>query len=66
MSSLQAGLAVAGGLILGGLIAYNTWTSRRHAPRQADPDSRPAPLAGGRAAPVREADRIEPGLDAPA
>ena len=29
MSSLQVGLAVAGGLILGGVIAYNTWNARR-------------------------------------
>ena len=38
MSSLQVGLAVAGGLILGGVIAYNTWNARRHEPRQAQPE----------------------------
>ena len=57
MSSLQVGLAVAGGLILGGVIAYNTWNARRHEPRQAQPDSQP-PLVGE--------PRIEPGMDAPA
>lgn len=50
MSSLQVGLAVAGGLILGGVIAYNTWNARRHQPRQAQPEA-PAP-----------AERVEPGL----
>ncbi|RRD58428.1 cell division protein FtsZ [Comamonadaceae bacterium OH2545_COT-014] len=63
MSSLQIGLAIAGGLVLGGVIAYNSWNARRNEPRQAQPDSRPAPLAGARAAPAGEADRIEPGLD---
>ncbi|MDO5289315.1 MAG: cell division protein ZipA C-terminal FtsZ-binding domain-containing protein [Pseudomonadota bacterium] len=45
MSSLQVGLAVAGGLVLAGVIAYNTWNARRHEPRQAQPDTQPAPLA---------------------
>jgi hypothetical protein len=53
MSSLQVGLAVAGGLILGGVIAYNAWNTRRHEPRQAQPDEQPA-------APLPE--RIEPGM----
>lgn len=35
MSTLQIGLAVAGGLVLAAVVAYNTWTSRRMAPRQA-------------------------------
>jgi hypothetical protein len=40
MSSLQVGLAIAGGLVLAGLVAHSTWTSRRHAPRRAavEPD----------------------------
>ncbi len=57
MSSLQVGLAVAGGLVLGGVIAYNTWNARRNEPRQAQPDSQPPPVAE---------QRIEPGIDAPA
>ena len=48
------GLAVAGGLILGGVIAYNTWNARRNEPRQAEPDV-PAPP---------RAERVEPALDA--
>ena len=51
MSALQVGLAVTGGLILGGVIAYNTWTSRRNTPRQALPEARP----------LSEDDRTEPG-----
>jgi hypothetical protein len=38
MSNLQLGLAVAGGLVLVGVVGYNTWTSRKNAPRQASPD----------------------------
>lgn len=59
MSSLQAGLAIAGGLVLGGVIAYNAWNARRSQPRQAQPDdSRPAPAP--------QAPRIEPALDSAA
>jgi hypothetical protein len=36
MSTLQLGLAIAGGLLLAGVVAWNTWSSRRNAPRQAD------------------------------
>lgn len=56
MSSLQVGLAIAGGLILGAVIAYNTWNARRHEPRQAEPE--PA------APPPSEGQRLEPGFDA--
>lgn len=56
-SSLQVGLAVAGGLILGGVIAYNTWNARRQAPRQAEP----SPGDAGAGVPASES-WIEPGL----
>lgn len=36
MSNFQMGLAVAGGLVLAGVVGYNTWTSRKNAPRQAE------------------------------
>ena len=71
MSSLQVGLAVAGGLILGGVIAYNTWNARRNEPRQAQPDTPPAPLAAERVEPMidgagmAEAERVEPSFDTP-
>ncbi len=70
MSSLQVGLAVAGGLILGGVIAYNTWNARRNEPRQAQPDddeplvpteSRVDPAIDG---PMATGERIEPSFDA--
>ena len=45
MSTFQIGLAVAGGLVLAGVVGYNTWTSRKNAPRQAEsPQVEPAGL----------------------
>ena len=37
MSNLQISLAVAGGLVLAGIVAHSAWTSRKNAPRQAAP-----------------------------
>jgi FtsZ-interacting cell division protein ZipA len=37
MSSLQIGLAIAGGVVLAGVVAHSTWTSRKNKPRQAEP-----------------------------
>ncbi|MDR2991207.1 MAG: cell division protein FtsZ [Burkholderiaceae bacterium] len=37
-TALQLGLAVTGGVILIGVVAYNTWNARRNAPRRARPD----------------------------
>ena len=39
MSSLQIGLAIAGGVLLAGVVAHGAWTARKNAPRQAQPDS---------------------------
>jgi hypothetical protein len=39
MSNLQIGLAVAGGLVLVGIVAHSAWNSRKNAPRQASPES---------------------------
>ena len=40
MSTLQISLAVAGGMILAGVVAHSAWSSRRNAPRQpTTPDS---------------------------
>jgi hypothetical protein len=36
MSNFQIGLAIAGGLVLAGMVGYNTWTTRKNAPRQAE------------------------------
>jgi len=39
MSNLQIGLAIAGGLVLAGVVAHGAWTSRKNAPKQAsNPD----------------------------
>jgi hypothetical protein len=44
MSNLQIGLAVAGGAVLVAVVAYNTWTSRKNAPRQAAPGTAADPV----------------------
>ncbi|HMN58212.1 MAG TPA: cell division protein ZipA C-terminal FtsZ-binding domain-containing protein [Ottowia sp.] len=68
MNSLQVGLAIAGGLILMGVIAYNTWYARRNEPRQAQPEAPPSgderqePVAIPGAA-MAEPERVEPSFD---
>ncbi len=37
MSTLQVALAIAGGVVLAGLVAHSAWSSRKNTPRQADP-----------------------------
>jgi hypothetical protein len=39
MSTLQIGLAVAGGVVLAAMVAHGAWTSRRNQPRQAEPEA---------------------------
>ena len=39
MSNLQIGLAIAGGVLLAGVVAQGAWSSRRNAPRQAKPEA---------------------------
>lgn len=51
MSTLQVALAIAGGVVLAGLVAHSAWSSRKNTPRQAEP----APDAYPR----------EPGFEAP-
>lgn len=55
MSTLQIGLAVAGGVVLAAMVAHGAWTSRRNLPRQASPDESASELPADR--------NIEPGLD---
>ena len=46
MSTLQIGLAVAGGIVLAAMAVHTAWTSRRNQPRQAEPEqARVDPLA---------------------
>jgi hypothetical protein len=61
MSTLQLGLAIAGGLLLAAVVAWNTWTSRRDAPLQAD--SNPQDTLPQE--PQVDALRQEPAFDAP-
>lgn len=57
MSNLQLGLALLGGIILLGVVAYNAWITRKSAPRKADPAlATEAPAPDG-------LERHEPGLD---
>ena len=37
MSTLQISLAVIGVIVLGLIVAYNSWNNRRHAPKRPDP-----------------------------
>jgi hypothetical protein len=62
MSSLQISLAVAGGLVLAAVVAHSAWTSRKNAPRQAQPESVPTE---GSPAPLAETERQDPGFDGP-
>jgi hypothetical protein len=62
-STLQLGLAVAGGVLLIGFVAYSTWTVRRNEPRQARPEPGGAPPASA-ATPNADAGRIDPVLGA--
>jgi hypothetical protein len=41
MSSLQLSLAAIGALTVGAVVVYNYWTSRKNAPRKADPQREP-------------------------
>ena len=36
-TTLQLGLAIGGGLVLVTVVAYNTWSARKNAPKQPDP-----------------------------
>jgi hypothetical protein len=48
MSSLTVALAILGGLVLAAVVGYNTWTSRRNAPRQPDASDSEPPEADAR------------------
>jgi hypothetical protein len=72
-STLQLGLAVAGGVILIGVVAYNAWSARRNEPRRARPQrgtpqasaaTPQAPDPISTAAPSAGDGRIEPVLGA--
>jgi hypothetical protein len=62
MSSLQISLAVAGGLVLAAVVAHSAWTSRKNAPRQAQPESVPSE---GSPETLAKTERQDPGFDGP-
>lgn len=45
MSTLQIGLAIAGGVVLAAVVAHSAWTSRKNKPRQAEPQPQETPPA---------------------
>lgn len=57
MSGFTLGLAIIGGLVLAVLVAWNTWTTRRNAPRH------PVAAAGPSTLPLEREERAEPVLD---
>jgi hypothetical protein len=72
-STLQISLAMAGGVVLAGIVAHSAWTSRKLTPRQPKPEEAapPAPAAAAPADdPAADEARREPafdnGLDLPA
>lgn len=68
MSTLQIGLAIIGGLVLAGVVAYNAWVTSKSAPRTARERGEPRDeTASEEPTPYtpaeRETERIEPVLD---
>jgi hypothetical protein len=57
----MVGLAVAGGLVLAGVVAHSAWTTRRNAPRTAQPES--ALAANPQRADPRMGGFSDPGAD---
>ena len=45
MMTLQIGLAVAGGLVLAGVVAHSAWSARKNKPKQATPERTPGQAA---------------------
>jgi hypothetical protein len=59
MSTLQMSLAMAGGVVLAGIVAHSAWTSRRNTPKQPEPAT-PAEAAAREAAHERTEPAFEP------
>lgn len=54
MSTLQISLAVAGGLVLAGVVAHSAWSARKNQPKRATPD---LSTGGPEAAPLSDSGR---------
>ena len=67
MISLQIGLAVAGGLVLAGVVAHGTWSARKNQPKRATPeaasDKPVTPSVQGDVDAKAAVDRHEPSFD---
>ncbi len=61
ISDFTLGLAIAGGLVLAGVVAHGAWNARRNTPRQARPDDDQPSLD-----PIQPRELLEPQLDADA
>lgn len=59
MSTLQIGLAVAGGVVLAAVVGHGAWTSRKNQPRQPVQDPRDSNLTPAEP----QLDKAEPSLD---
>jgi hypothetical protein len=59
MSTLQMSLAMAGGVVLAGIVAHSAWTSRRNTPKQPEPAT-PEEAAAREAAHERTEPAFEP------
>lgn len=74
MISLQIGLAVAGGLVLAGVVAHSTWSARKNKPKQptpeltsgqaTEPEQKPSQAAGPATQGGALHERHEPSFDA--
>ena len=62
MSNLQIGLAIAGGLVLAGVVAHSAWSARKNQPKLATPQA-PAEEPSTQAGSDTVADRQEPSFD---
>jgi hypothetical protein len=62
VSTLQISLAVAGGLVLAGVVAHGAWSARRSVPKRASPEAAPAqePHSPGSVEPVAGANPSSP------
>lgn len=59
MSNLQISLAVIGVVLLVLIVAYNSWSARKNAPKRAEPENQDVATAGG----AVNAARLEPGME---
>lgn len=65
MSNLQIGLAIAGGIVLAGVVAHGAWSSRRSAPRQAQPLQEPTDDTSAMELGLTEVDADTPAFNLP-